>query len=123
MNDHIFCYRQGSTLYAHDPFTGERFWTVEDVSSTSEIFADGDYVLRLSADDAARVLTGSIALRLAFADTPLSVAATVPVAIPRVYGRGPIDPDAPLLRLQGAGHVVNTNDIDQHICNCFGNLS
>ena len=45
LNDGVFCYVKGRTLHAHDPFTGERYWTVEDAPYGVEIFADSDYVL------------------------------------------------------------------------------
>ena len=45
LNDAAFCYLKGKTLQAHDPFTGERLWTVEDAPAGAEIFADSDYVV------------------------------------------------------------------------------
>jgi outer membrane protein assembly factor BamB len=45
LNDSIFCYVRGTTLYAHDPFTGEALWSVDNVPHGAEIFADEHFVL------------------------------------------------------------------------------
>jgi outer membrane protein assembly factor BamB/tetratricopeptide (TPR) repeat protein len=45
LNDSVFCYLRGSTLHAHDPFTGEELWSIENAPYGAEIFADEHFVL------------------------------------------------------------------------------